>query len=39
MAADKYHVRTWSLGTDHIMSLATPTSPAQVAFVPLLFGA
>lgn len=39
MAADQYHVRTWSLGTDHIMSLATPTSPAQVAFVPLLFGA
>jgi 4'-phosphopantetheinyl transferase len=35
MAADSYHVRTWSLGPDHIISLATSAPPTEVVFLPL----
>lgn len=39
MASDSYHVRTWSLGTDHIISLATSAPPTGVVFLPLNYGA
>jgi 4'-phosphopantetheinyl transferase len=32
MAHDQYHVGTWSVGEDHIISLATPEAPEQVRF-------
>lgn len=35
MAHDQYHVGTWSLGEDHIISLATPEAPEQVQFFAL----
>jgi 4'-phosphopantetheinyl transferase len=35
MAHDQYHVGTWSLGEDHIISLATPEAPEQVRFFAL----
>ncbi len=37
MAADQYHLRTWSLGSDHIISLATSISRPEVAFHPLSY--
>lgn len=35
MAHDRYHVCTWRLGDDHIISLATPEAPEQVRFFAL----
>ena len=35
MAHDQYHVGTWSLGEDHIISLATTEAPEQVRFFAL----
>jgi 4'-phosphopantetheinyl transferase len=37
MAAAQYHVRTWHLGPDHIISLATSAAPAGVTFLPINF--
>ncbi len=39
MASDSYHVRTWSLGPDHIISLATSAPTTEVVFLPLNYGA
>ena len=30
MAAPQYHVQTWHVGADHLISLATPEAPAKV---------
>lgn len=37
MAHEAYHVSTWTLGADHIVSLATPTPPVRAIFLEVPF--